>query len=753
MLATYHINEFPLLAIEPGMQEKLFRIAKNEKNSLSAIKYLNAYLHVTNFRLDAISTLEDIDTVLYGFEGFLIKETEPLTIFVTKLYNKVRKILAEFAGLKIKASNNHKQQKLENRHNTSLKFWEFITKSSSTLKYYEGWYSAARNGKKQFINLIPFYLSYGEKLTDYLLTLVDDVCIRYSHNSCRQRANHLKRIVALLCKLYPTRENLLLLQSGRNVNEFVEILFAQWKSEVIIKELSLEGFYKEWPQALMTIKDILLGTAIMGEPHYPLFSPTYKSSSQKDKTKTLYDKALMDIPLTISDDDALRVFSSGIDEDVNYVQDCCNEARLQAVRDHEETIDKAKNGIVINNFENLKTGRDFTPADVCRTWVEYGYNIADTGIFEAINAGAVKRIIKPLGAFTLIPFMMLLVRHHPFITPSWLLGFELFDKTGRQVNYIQAGLDWIAIGYKPRATGHEEQSVTLTDTTKAIFDEIIEITKPARDFLKSVGNDSYRMLFLSGGRNFGTPIAIQTLSSISNPKHKIPLASTILKRARSDLDKARAKRILEALSLRSLRATVAIQTYVKTLSRIAVTMLLRHAEDSKHLVDEYVPSALIQFMMERWIRLFQNAIIYEAMKDSPYLLASLDFNTQEELDDFLKIHKDNYVIVGKPLPKDNHTSHDYNSDTADRLYIELNLEKIEVLLCIYEIANSALQAGAPITAVAEKWFAIAALIYQAVHLHREGVLQAYCSRSVLTLFSKANPSPYLQEKLKEVIYA
>lgn len=76
MLATYNINEYPLLAIEPGMQQELFNVAENDNDSLRAIKYANAYLHITGFKLEAIHTPEDIDTILYGFEGFLIKNTE-----------------------------------------------------------------------------------------------------------------------------------------------------------------------------------------------------------------------------------------------------------------------------------------------------------------------------------------------------------------------------------------------------------------------------------------------------------------------------------------------------------------------------------------------------------------------------------------------------------------------------------------------------------------------------------------------------
>lgn len=753
MLATYNINEYPLLAIEPGMQQELFNVAENDNDSLRAIKYANAYLHITGFKLEAIHTPEDIDTILYGFEGFLIKNTELLKIVVARLYNRARKLLAEVSGLKINTANNGKKIRLEERQSTSVKFWEFIPKSLSTLKYYSGWHASARNGKKQFINLIPFYLCYGEKLTSYLLTLVEDECLRYSHSAVKQRSMHMRRIIPLLCKLYPTRSDLSTLQSGRKVNEFVEILFAQWKSEVIVKEYSLEVFYKEWPQALITMENIFLGTAIMAEPHYPLFCPTYKSSPHTDKTKTLYDKALMDIPLTVSDDDAFKAFSAGIDGDIQYVQDCCNEACLNAIRDHEATLHKAANGRVIDSFANLEAGKDFTPSDICRTWIEYTYNIADTGIFEAISPTEVRNIINSLGAYTLLPFMFLLVRHHPFITPSWLLGFELFDVNGRQVNYTQAGDDWIAIGYKPRAKGHEEQRVVLTSATKAAFDQIIAITKPARDHLKTIGDDSYRKLFLSGGRNFGTPTAIENLPRLSSEENSIPLAATILKNANCAAQEARAQRILMNLTLRSLRATLAIQTYVRTLSRRAVTIELRHADRSKHLVDVYIPDTLLHFMMERWVRLFYNAILYEAMKDSPYLLASLDFNTQEELNEFLKIHKDNYVIVGKNSP----TSAPFNpatiGETADRMYIELNLDKVEVLLCIYELANSALQAGRCITPVAEKWFAVATLIHQAVHLYREGLLQGYCSRSVLTLFSKANPTPQLQEKLKGVIHA
>jgi hypothetical protein len=753
MIATTRLLDYPLLAISPTMQIKLSTALMSMPTKHNVITYINSYFHVTGIYLDekAITSLQDIDDTLFGLEGYLLSNTNFTPIYIAQSNTKARQLLAASIGITIKGTNNVKNTQTE-RQERSVKFYNFITKCASTLQYYGGWWVSARSGKPLFIDLVQPWNSYGHEIASYIRDLISEDFKRYARASCSGRTTHLKRALSLMCRLYPTTEELSALQSGRNVNEFVELLFADSKAETITNGHSVKAFYRGWTSTIAIFTDILTNTAIMAAPEWPLLCPTYKSANRSDEDDSVFDKAIMDIPLVFSDEKAFKIFEATVNDELNFIEERCIIACQKEMDDYHSVIEKAKYGKVIADFRGMKFGIDFNENDLCQTWQAFGYRIIETGVFNVVPSMKFIGIVKPIRAHTLFPFMHLLVQHHPFITPPWLTEFELFDETGQQVNFTQSGDEWIATGFKPRAAGHEQQSVVLTETTKKIFDEIIALTSTARDYLRSIGDDGYRRLLLSGARGLGKPIPIDLVTSISNENCHIPLRAVLREGTSETFPIDRIERIISKLSLRSLRNTIAIQIYLQTLSMQAVALALRHAPGSEKTSNGYIAGILRAFAMERWVRLFQNAIIYEAMKESPYLLEAVDFSTIEELNEFLLTHKEHYKIQPEEELKIHQSVADLSNDEYDRMYIELNLEKLEILLCIYEIVHAALRTGTEVVAAAMKWYSIARVIYQAVHLHKEGTLSGYCSRSVLSLFSKANPSKQLFLKIKEVIH-
>lgn len=757
MIVTSRLLDYPLLAIAPDTQEKIGKACSDLKVEPNVIAYLNSYLHVVGMYLDerTISSLEDIDVVLQGLEGFLLANTKLTEDAVAKIRNKSKRLLAATIGIEWTRENRGIKNTLHSRQQKSVDFYDNIKKSVSIVKYYSGWWVECREGKIKFVNLIDIYISYGEHFTNQALDLIQSHFIKFSHNSCATKLVHLKRIFNLMCILYPRRENLLSLQDGIKVNEFVELLFAKHKSYTISNNFNLKSFYDVWPLTIGLFKDVLTETAIMSAPEWPLLCPTYVSASEHDvkEEQTVFEKAFIDIPLTFSDEKAFSAFEAAVNDELSLVEKCCLNACKAEMSSYHEKNEKAKTGKVITNFRGLKFGNDFTEHDILRTWQTYTYNIAKTGIFSAITRRDFMKFVKPLRAHTMLPFMHLLVQHHPIITPPWLIEFELFDSSGQQVNYTQSGDDWIATGFKPRAKGHEQQSIVLTKTSKRIFDEIISITTDARDYLRSIGDDSHRRLFLSGGRGLQKPIPIETITPVGRLDSDIPLRYLMLSEISETFPSERVRRIIARLSLRTLRDAVAIQVFLRTMSMEAVAIALGHAPGNSKAGEGYIPSVLRFFMMEHWLRIFQNAIVYEAMKDSPHLLHAMDFNTLGELNDFLLTHKEHYKIVPDSETTVYQPINGLEDFQHDRLYIELNLAKLEILLCIYEIISTALKTGIEIVTSAMRWYRVATILYQAVHLHKEGTLASYCSRSVLLLFSKANPSATLMDKIKDILHA
>jgi hypothetical protein len=66
---------------------------------------------------------------------------------------------------------------------------------------------------------------------------------------------------------------------------------------------------------------------------------------------------------------------------------------------------------------------------------------------------------------------------------------------------------------------------------------------------------------------------------------------------------------------------------------------LGHQNYYPGLLSHYLPEALLAFIKARWIRIFQKAMVCEAMKDSPHLLRVTQFKSMDELDAFLDNHR------------------------------------------------------------------------------------------------------------------
>jgi hypothetical protein len=759
MIATPYLNQYPVVAIDYDIVRNLTAICDTEKDNraLRTVSMLNAFLDITNQSLSrrSIRKPEDIDELLYGFEGFLNSHTDYPERTIGSLYNMLRRMLREVFGFEKDNVRTGDKSAWKVRQDHSKKYFTKMQKSTTRLRYYEGWFGISRDEQKVFIDLSRFHNQYGEKLTNYYLEQINNHCSKYSATSVKQQIKLMRPTTNLICKLYNNKRNLTSLQSSIKVNEFAELLFAERKANCILNGNKLKFFYIEWTTTVSILKNTIVGTAIMAEPLYPLFCPTYEVARDTNAQESLYEKALTHVPLTITDEAAFVQFRRAIDGDISIVSDCCVKTCQQEMEKLTRRALMGEKGHVIHDFKNKELDVHFSTNDVLATWNEYTYRINETGIFKCIPPNELIDIIKPLGAFTLFPYMILMVEQHAFITPTWFTDFELYNKKGQLTGFTQSGDKYIATSFKPRSKPKARQSVICNDISAQLMKDIIALTSEARAYLRSIGDPNWRYLLLSGGLGFTSPSRITNLTKYTTRTIKtIPLYINL--RSNDYIAEEKRESLCGSLSLRAMRASRVIQIYLETLSQDAVVRELRHSEHSRALMNDYLPAAVREFVMERWIRLFQNAIIYEAMKDSPYLLESLDFNTQEELDEFLLNHKPHYRI----RPEVEKCFSDcYLSDkdgeipgTYDRAYIALNKQKLIVLLSLYLVISEALNSKSKITSGAMRWYPIAQLLTQAANLQKEGNLTDICSHSVRELLKHTAPDIVLAKKMESLVY-
>jgi hypothetical protein len=294
-----------------------------------------------------------------------------------------------------------------------------------------------------------------------------------------------------------------------------------------------------------------------------------------------------------------------------------------------------------------------------------------------------------------------LVANHNELTPSLLERLELYDEAGQECLVHQIGQARIFSGIKMRRGADlAEQTIVLNDRTITIIEQVIELTRPLRDYLKKVGDPAWRLLFLSSGQGFAYPRALDISALTSSALQIKNIARDISLAADISLEAALAT--AQRFSLPRLRASIAISSYIKKPDIGDLSRRLGHAKVSIKLLRSYLPQALLDFFQERWIRLYQCGLLCEALKGSKWRLPATGFRTEAELDEFMLNHRLNLKpaatmpLAEEPLPEDKTSG----LETEDEVLFNINTEVLTVLLALVASHKESPEA---MTATARYW--------------------------------------------------
>lgn len=239
---------------------------------------------------------------------------------------------------------------------------------------------------------------------------------------------------------------------------------------------------------------------------------------------------------------------------------------------------------------------------------------------------------------SLVPYLTILVAEHPAITTSYLENLLLYNSAGVRIGLAKTDSTYYLVGDKPRrGAADAEQQIPLSDEALAAVNGLLRLTEPVRKYMREQNDEDWRYLLLSCGKGFGKPYRIQKLAPQTCFMERIRSIALGL-HTNCDIPIAQAQSLAKRFSLGRLRASAGTLVYLETQSVQKMAEALGHKQFEPSLLSRYLPPALQEFFQERWIRIFQNGILAEALKDSPFLLQSTDFNTEEELESFLSRH-------------------------------------------------------------------------------------------------------------------
>ncbi|MFB1075427.1 hypothetical protein [Vibrio diabolicus] len=479
--------------------------------------------------------------------------------------------------------------------------------------------------------------------------------------------------------------------------------------------------------AINTYSQCFIQTGIFDAPLKPFLTPTWKEPVNDDLSFSIGGNATQkesqrwfeDIDLHIKDEEAVNTIHLRLNKDLNHIKTVCAHIFEQTKTIHTRNVSYAQEGN-IKPLINPTHGTRFPIGlghlkNTITTFYHHGIGADSSHYlqflgFKDSNAQTLAKELALPTRTTMNAILSLLILAHPKITPSWFQEWELFDKKGRQVGFKKVGNQWVAVSLKKRrGVTLAQQEVILNKDTKAIVDFLIEHTAIARTRLKSLGDRNWRKMIIIATHNKAIVYSNLNNSLSLDPGFYHELKNNEYLPNNSVLNQGDINVISEIFSLRSLRRHRGLQIYLETESMSAVARALGHKEINLKLLEgSYLPKPLMDFFIDRVIRQFQNAILFEAMKDSQYLLDAIDIS-EKNISEFLVNHGISDIPFHLGLEVKNQSQVKDVISALDGMVFTISTALLQLLITIRTIVET-VDTKTQLKEVVEHWYQCALFI-------------------------------------------
>ncbi|MEH6388459.1 MAG: hypothetical protein V7772_11370 [Pseudomonas profundi] len=430
------------------------------------------------------------------------------------------------------------------------------------------------------------------------------------------------------------------------------------RSQTQPTERVLANLQRQWIRIICWAKSVLVRGGLMCSPLGEVWPEGSKKLTRSlhevghhryaDGKALVSQKLLTQIPLSATDKEATELLFKRIKGDFNQVvqwarrqidriahrlnaiDQACDQGDLITLGSRISSRAYGQPGMAMNSLIRTvkETHNGFTIIDHAMR----GHLVSATG--SSFSTAELAANLAMPTKYAIAPIAIWLVAQHPVLTDASLLACELFDRNGKRTGFVRTDSGSVLVVKKNRKG--KQQEVALSGDAASVIELLIQITAPVRSYLKEKGDDAWRRLFIvAGGQGFQEPYTFTSQTSF---------AKTLRQKAFVQAHSAELGDLVTVLSLARIRATAGVLVYLKSLS---IEKMAESLGNSKRVaMNHYLPPTIMQFFQERWVRIFQNAVIVHAMKDSPFLLDATDFNSMSELDRFLEAH------ALRPLPEE-----------------------------------------------------------------------------------------------------
>jgi len=354
------------------------------------------------------------------------------------------------------------------------------------------------------------------------------------------------------------------------------------------------------------------------------------------------EKFLIDIPLGITDKDALSGIIKSIDKSISSVTAWATEKSNEIIKAYQRAQELKTSGVdLLTNGRIVGNHRIISEADLAATFAANSFDLFQREAnFIGVRNISANKAAEILGIpiwNSLDPFIYLLINEHQEITEAFIRSVNLFDKNGEPSCLKKTDDGHILIGYKERRGSLKaEQKILLNSRSLAIIEQIILLTEPLRAWMKSNDIPGWNKLLLSCSKGLSrpSPMLPATYKHRASRARLFKSIVQFLGPSITDQDQ-----FCQRLTYTTFRATRAIQLYFADGDEIALALRLGHARHSEELIKHYLPKELRSLMQERRITIIQTLIVATALEGSPLQESASGFKSHESLKDFLKLHK------------------------------------------------------------------------------------------------------------------
>lgn len=503
---------------------------------------------------------------------------------------------------------------------------------------------------------------------------------------------------------------------------------------------TLPSLQKLWSKYINFI-ELVFKAGLMAKPRVPL--PMGKPSlayvtevrhqktttDQNGNTKITTDKLITALPLHLTDKQATELIFVQLKNDFDIIHDFLRDYLDLLFNSHREGIILAS-GSELRHSANTYTDhfRIARSPDALGNVIRYfkeihgGYcdtNNTATLVFPHRTASDFTKtqLSRLLGLPTRSDaqvFMAYLTLLDPQLTESALADAKLFDRNGNRINSVNTDSGVVLSVMKDRKKSQKWIEVIFKDEAATKLEKWIEITMPIRNYMRKNNISGWRNLILYLNNPLASPRVFKRSSNMN---------STFRHFLRLHEDKL--GRLSEVVTFSRLRATKGILVFLEKKDLSAMAKALGNLVSTS--LRNYMPDALWEYFANRWIRIFQNLLIIDAVKDTPYLLDATDFQSIEELDSFLATY-----TFSSPSSKDEKKN---AFSVSGELIVNASPGIFSILKSVWSAVEHAKSGNKKIDGLALYWHEFAGTLGEHINSNR------YKDYSIKNIWNKARVDP------------